>query len=257
MMRLALLGLALAATIGTAAATRSNATTTVQSSQMRISTQPAQSALRNQLRRLSHILETTRTAKILVIGSSSTVGLGASSPSKTYVARLGPSLQSAMAGIGFEVIGRGISGEVAQGAADRMRHEVEDAKPDLVVWQVGTNDALGHVEMPRFRHCLKSTLAWLKDRHIDVVLINPQYGQVLVKDAYYEQVVEAIAGIAREADVLLVDRFTAMRKLAKESARSDLAADNLHMNDEGYRQLADQLSNAILGALPSRTMATN
>ena len=46
----------------------------------------------------------------------------------------------------FDVVGRGLAGEVAQGAADRMKQEVEEMKPDLVVWQVGTNDALRHVE---------------------------------------------------------------------------------------------------------------
>ncbi len=37
-----------------------------------------------------------------------------------------------------------------------------------------------------------------------------------MKDAYYEQVVSAIADIARQARVLLVDRFDAMRELPRE-----------------------------------------
>ena len=107
-----------------------------------------------QLQRLSQTLQASHTAKILVIGSSSTVGVGASSASKTYVARLEPDLESAIAGVDFAVVGRGISGEVAQGAADRMRREVDEVKPDLVIWQVGTNDALRHVAIVRFRTCL-------------------------------------------------------------------------------------------------------
>jgi len=42
-----------------------------------------------------------------------------------------------------------------------------------------------------------------------------------------------------------------MRKLQRE--RGDqfyLSADNLHMNDEGYRCLAEQLAAAIIKALP-------
>lgn len=254
---LALLGLVLA--VGPSSRAGDTAVVRRPAGSVKIATQPARAALRKQLVRLSQILEATRTVKILVIGSSSTVGLGASSPSKTYVARLGPQLQSGLEGISFKVVGRGIPGEVAQGAADRMRREVEETKPDLVVWQVGTNDALGHVEMAAFRRCLKTTLVWLKEHNIDVVLINPQYGQVLVKDAYYEEVVGAVAEIAQEAGVLLVDRFTAMRKLAREKAQPpDLSADNLHMNDEGYRRLAEQLSGAIVSALSqAKTAATN
>jgi hypothetical protein len=61
----------------------------------------------------------------LVIDSSSTVGLGATSASKIYVERLERDLESAIVGVNFTVVGRGISGEVAQGAADRTRREVE------------------------------------------------------------------------------------------------------------------------------------
>jgi acyl-CoA thioesterase I len=203
-----------------------------------------------QLLRLRQLLQTKHTVRILVVGSSSTVGVGASAPSKTYVSRLEPDLEGAISGIEFQVVGRGVSGEDAQGAADRMRREVEDVKPDLVVWQVGTNDALGHVAIDHFRGCLKKTLAWLKEHNIDVVLINPQYGQALAKDTYYEQVVTTIGDVAEEFHVLLVDRYNAMRKLDYGSLKpADLSADNLHMNDEGYRRLAEQLSDAIVSAV--------
>lgn len=206
--------------------------------------------VRHPLKSLSRAVRSKPHVRVLAIGSSSTVGLGASSPTTTYVARLEPTLEGALKGIDFDVIGRGMSGEEAQGAADRMRKEIEDAKPDLLVWQVGTNDALRHVDLAKFRNCLKTTLAWLAATGIDVVLINPQYGKSLVKDAYYEQVVAAIAGVARQAGVLLVDRFDAMRELQRERGdRFYLTADNLHMNDVGYRCMAEQLARAIVGGL--------
>ena len=150
----------------------------------------------------------------------------------------------------FDVVGRGLSGEVAQGAADRMKREVEETRPDLVVWQVGTNDALRHVSIDSFKNCLRTTLAWLAENKIDVVLIDPQYGDALTKDEYYEKVVAALAEVAREARVLLVDRFEAMRELHRE--RGDLfylSADQLHPNDRGHRCMAEQLARAIVGGL--------
>ena len=188
--------------------------------------------------------------RILAVGSSSTVGVGASSPTAAYVARLEPTLEGALKGVDFEVVGRGVSGEVAQGAADRMKKEVEETKPDLVVWQVGTNDAIRHVSIDSFKNCLRKTLAWLADNKIDAVLVNPQHGAALTRDDYYLEVVKAISEVAQESGVLLVDRFEAMRELQKE--RGDaffLTADNLHMNDSGHRCMAEHLARAIVGGL--------
>jgi acyl-CoA thioesterase-1 len=205
---------------------------------------------RRPLRALSRAVRAKRQVRVLAIGSSSTAGVGASSASATYIAKLETSLEGSLQGMDFDVVGRGLSGEVAQGAADRMKHEVEETKPDLVVWQLGTNDALRHVSLDKFKACVKTTLAWLAENKIDVVLIDPQYGEVLTTDAYYEQMVGAVAEVAREARVLLVARFEAMRELQHE--RGDLfylSSDQLHPNDRGHRCMAEQLARAIVGGL--------
>jgi acyl-CoA thioesterase-1 len=205
---------------------------------------------RRPLRALNRAVRAKRNVKVLAIGSSSTVGVGASSASATYVAKLETSLEGSIKGMNFDVVGRGLSGEVAQGAADRMKKEVDETKPDLVVWQVGTNDALRHISLDKFKICLSTTLAWLAEHKIDVVLIDPQYGVVLTKDEHYERVVAAIAEVAREARVLLVDRFEAMKELQRE--RGDtfyLTGDNLHLNDRGHRCMAEQLTRAIVAGL--------
>jgi lysophospholipase L1-like esterase len=205
---------------------------------------------RRPLRAVSRAVRSKRHVRVLAIGSSSTVGVGATSPSATYVARLETSLEGSLKGMDIDVVGRGLSGEVAEGAADRMRREVEETKPDLVVWQVGTNDALRHVSIDKFKGCLKTTLAWLADNKVDVVLVDPQYGEVLTKDRYYEQVVSAVAEVAREQRVLLVDRFEAMRELQRERGdRFYLTSDNLHLNDRGHRCMGEQLARAIVGGL--------
>jgi acyl-CoA thioesterase-1 len=205
---------------------------------------------RRPLRALSRAVRANRPVQILAIGSSSTVGVGASSPAATYVANLETNLEGTFKGLDFHVIGRGLSGEVAEGAATRMKKEVEQARPDLVVWQVGTNDAIRHVSIDSFKDCLKRTLSWLKEQRIDVVLIDPQYGEALTKDEYYEKVVAAIAEIAKEERVLLVDRFAAMRELQRVKGDTFyLSSDNLHLNDMGHRCMAEQLARSIVGGL--------
>src|SRR5262249_55568271 len=129
---------------------------------------------RQPLRALNRAVHAKRQVRVLAIGSSSTAGVGASSPSATYIAKLETTLEGSLQGMDFDVVGRGVSGEVAQGAADRMKREVEDTKPDLVVWELGTNDALRHVSLDKFKASVKTTLAWLAENRIDVVLIDPQ-----------------------------------------------------------------------------------
>jgi acyl-CoA thioesterase-1 len=205
---------------------------------------------RRPLRALSRAVRAKSHVKVLAIGSSSTAGVGASSPSATYIAKLETSLEGSLQGMDFDVVGRGLGGEEAQGAADRMKKEVEETKPDLVVWQLGTNDALRHVSIDKFKTCVKTTLGRLAENKFDVVLVDPQYGDALIKDEYYEKVVGALAEVAREMHVLLVDRFEAMRELQHE--RGDLfylSTDKLHPNDRGHRCMAEQVARAIVGGL--------
>jgi acyl-CoA thioesterase I len=205
---------------------------------------------RRPLRALSRAVRAKRQVRVLAIGSSSTAGVGASSASATYIAKLETSLEGSLHGMDFDVVGRGMSGEVAQGAADRMKHEVEETKPDLVVWQLGTNDALRHVSLDKFKSCVKTTLSWLAENKIDVVLIDPQYGDALTKDEYYEKMVGALAEVAKEMRVLLVDRFEAMRELQREHGDLFyLSTDKLHPNDRGHRCMAEQVARAIVGGL--------
>jgi acyl-CoA thioesterase I len=202
---------------------------------------------RRPLRGLRRAVREARDPRVLAIGSSSTVGIGASRATNTYVAKLEADLELAFKGVDFDVFGSGIGGELAEGQSARMKQTVEENKPDLVLWQVGTNDAIRHVDINAFKTCLRRTLTWLADNKFDVMLVDPQYSDHLVKDAFYEEVVAAIAEIAAEQKVLLVDRFEAMRQLSHE--RGDafyLASDKLHLNDAGHRCMAEQLARAIV-----------
>jgi acyl-CoA thioesterase I len=205
---------------------------------------------RRPLRTMRRAVRANNSVKVLAIGSSSTVGVGATRPAATYVARLENDLEGVFKGLDFDVVGKGMSGEDAEGQSARMRQTVEEVKPDLVVWQVGTNDAIRHVDMDAFKNCLRRTLTWLRDNRFDVVLVDPQYSEELTKDAYYEEVVNSIAEVAKEMRVLLVDRFSAMKELSREHGdRFYLAADNLHLNDTGHRCMAEQIARAIVGGL--------
>lgn len=205
---------------------------------------------RSPLRAVRRALRESRPIKVLAIGSSSIVGVGASSPIAGYTVRLEHDLEGFLKGFDVELIPSGMSGEQAEGTAERIRAEVEDKRPDLVVWQVGTNDAMARVGEDKLTGCLRTTLDWLSKQKLDVVLINPQYVDRLAKDDYYRRVVEIIADVAHEKRVLVVDRYQAMAELAyKNGNNTYLASDRFHLNDLGYRCMAEYSARAIVSGI--------
>ena len=62
---------------------------------------------------------------------------------------------------------------------------------------------------------------------------------------------------SREKNVIVVDRFTTMHSLQRQRGPDfDLSADHLHMNDEGYRQLGEQVAATIIKSLSPAGFST-
>ena len=175
---------------------------------------------------------------------------GASSPAASYPARLEGELEKLFPGVDVDVVKRGISGEIAAGAADRLRDTVAEVEPDLLVWQVGTNDALARVDLKTFSDSLDETLKWLQAHKIDVVLVDPQYTASLAADDNYSHIVQAIEGIARKNRVPLVHRYEATRYLADHKEGGSLSRDQFQLNDLGYRCMAEHVARAVTVGLP-------
>jgi lysophospholipase L1-like esterase len=188
--------------------------------------------------------------RILAIGSSSTWGVGASSRKKTYPTLLRGILEAALAGTRAEIVNRGVSGEVAQTTAERLRTAVALDKPDLVLWQVGTNDALARVDSGDFAETLRSTIDWLKASDIDVTLVGLQYAPKFARDESYTVIREALRKVAVEENVLYVNRYDAMQFIAKQQNGATLMSpDELHENDLGYECLAQHIARSVIANL--------
>ena len=197
--------------------------------------------------------------KVLTIGSSSTSGIGASSPVATYPTRLEGELESQFPRVDIEVINRGVPGEVEDDAAERIKLEVTEAQPDLVVWQVGTSDALARVDLDNFKEILGQTLDWLRENNFDVVVVDPQFTQGVAQNEHYLEIVKAIEETAHAHRVPLVRRFEAMSVLEQAAPRQRFPAlDQFRVNDMGYRCLAEHAANAIvLGILAAEADASS
>jgi lysophospholipase L1-like esterase len=202
------------------------------------------------LPRFSEALLSGRAVRIVAIGSSSTQGVGASSPNRTYPAQLRALLELALPATDFEVTNLGIGGETAAATVERLRREIPAQNPDLVIWQVGTNDALRGVPLGDYENTLREALGFLKARGDDVLLVGMQWTRKFAANPHYLAVRDANARIAGEQGVTLVSRFDAMRRLADASGREEMIGpDQLHMNDRGYRCLAEQVAATLSRAI--------
>lgn len=198
---------------------------------------------------LDHLVGRARSGaavKILAIGSSSTQGHGASTPSHSYPARLAAELNQRLPKLRVTVLNRGVGGEVAASTVRRLLAEAKSEKPDLVIWQVGTNDAVRGVASVEMAKIIETGIDFLRSRGIDVLLMDPQFFPRIAGDAAYAGVVARIGALALDERVPVLRRYEAMRHWASvPNPASMLYTDAFHMNDLGYACVAEVLAEGL------------
>ena len=163
-------------------------------------------------------------------------------------------LEGALKGIDVTMINHGVSGELAADAAVRMKNEVALEEPDLVLWQVGTNDALAYVSAEDFAATVKDQVDWLKAHKVDVVLVGLQFAPEMLRDAHYKLIRDTLRQVAARENVIVVRFYEAMEILNKAAETGLPVADQFERSEEGYDCLAQYVANAItLGAF-AKTM---
>ena len=222
---------------------------------------PEQVAFDQPLARTSARISAGLPLRVVAIGSSSTYGLGASSPAQSYPSQLEGELRRHFPGHALTVYNRGANGEEAADMVARFQNGVIAENPHLVLWQVGTNSVLRGRPLDPHVDVLEEGIARLKAIHADVVLLNPQYAPKVIAKPEAEGMVDLIAATAKTEKVDLFDRFAMMRRWHDAQHlpfESFVTSDGLHMNDWGYRCLAQTLGVAIAEAAtrPATAVAT-
>jgi lysophospholipase L1-like esterase len=212
---------------------------------------PAHDRLEYPLARVSRHLEADRAIKIVAIGSSSTAGAGASSPEASYPSQLEADLTRHFLWQDTTILNRGVNGEEAPDMLARFDADVIAEKPDLVIWQTGTNSVLRDHPLDPRATVLHQGLARLKAIHADVILVDPQYAPKVIAKPEAEGMVSQIAATAKELSVDLFHRFALMRHWYQADHlpfETFVSADGLHMNDWSYGCFAQRLGGAIAEA---------
>jgi acyl-CoA thioesterase I len=189
-----------------------------------------------------------RPITIIAFGSSSTQGIGASTPDHTYPAQLQARLRDRWPDSDVTVINRGIGGQTIDSMAVRLVTDVIDPKPVLVIWQTGTNDALHHMSTTTFTAALEDGVKKIHDAGADVVLMDDQLGPRLA--ALDDQMVydNIMAHTAEAGDTQLFSRAHLMKAwfAAGEPMKAVIGPDGLHHTDRGYACVAKALADAIV-----------
>lgn len=129
---------------------------------------------------------------------------------------------------------------------------VLEPKPDLVIWQVGTNTVLRDNSVSEVGDLLHVGIARIKETGADVLLVDPQFAPRVNAKPAVNDMVGLIGQVAKRTHVPLFRRYVAMRHWHEDQAIAFdrfITEDGLHMNDWGYacfaRLLADNISTAI------------
>lgn len=192
---------------------------------------------------------------VLAIGSSSIEGAGASRRELSFVPLLEAGLRRRLPGVEVTVINKGVGGETAKDTADRLERETAAARPDLVLWQLGTNDILRDRPMDDIFADFRRGEAVLDRAGVDVALIDPQRLPETTQNPNFRGRNPALAEMSRLID-LEAGRvgYAVARRFGPMAAWSGLdhggvGPDDLHLNDQGYACWAETTAAGLAAAL--------
>jgi lysophospholipase L1-like esterase len=199
--------------------------------------------------------------RVVAIGSSTTSGEGDVKP---YPARLKSLLDDHYPNARITVANKGIGGQEAPIQLERFDRDVIAEKPDLVIWQIGTNAVWQPPDQhpPSFDETVtairKGLVRLRNETQADVVLMDVQYVPAVLTPAKKDKaiaMVDAIGRLAQDAGVNVFRRFAFMKGLIEvERASFDRLVNpaddhRLHQSDWVTGRVSWAMKLAIVGGV--------
>jgi acyl-CoA thioesterase-1 len=211
------------------------------------------------LPRLEGKLRAHEDVTIVAIGSSSTAGFGASQPAHSYPSRLAAELGRIFPDETIQVLNKGVGGEVAADMVQRFDKDVFSERPDLVIWQVGSNGILKELEVPEYGLVVRDGINRLKDAGIDVLIMDLQFAPKILAHPHVAEMQRTLSTIAAEEGIPVFHRWATMEHWVSSGQltfRKMLSKDGLHMNDLSYACIGRLLADSIADRVRTPTMAS-
>lgn len=188
----------------------------------------------------------------VAIGSSSTAGVGASSPSNGYVAVIQRLLADYTGLAQFVVVNAGVSGNSLSQVRNRLQRDALAMNPQLVILQVGVNDAAAQptqAGVDAFRVDFDDTVTQIRRKSQLIIVTGQHYDR---EPAFYQDYMDAMVQVADQQDIAVFDRYKLMKKLVssgKYSFGSLLAGDLFHPNDVMHRCTGKVLADLVAASV--------
>jgi hypothetical protein len=165
----------------------------------------------SQLKRVFTAVSTKRSLQIAVVGTGSSALAGPDGPRSAYPARLEAALNQKLSGVPVKVVTLLRSRQTAEDLAKGMDKLIVDEKPDLVIWQTGTIDAIRRVDPDSFKSALEDGVERLHKGEADVILMNMQYSPRTETMVTYGPYADVMRAVAQHYEIPLFDRLGIMR----------------------------------------------
>ena len=165
----------------------------------------------NELKRVAEAVATHKRLTIAVVGTGSSALAGPNGPPSAYPARLEEALKQRLPGIAVKVVTLVRTRMTAEDLAKGMEKLLVDEKPDLVIWQTGTLDAIRRIEPDDFRTALDDGVETLHNGGADVILMNIQYSPRTDTMVALGPYADNMRVVAQQHEIPLFDRLAIMR----------------------------------------------
>lgn len=174
------------------------------------------------LPRLVNRLSTGKPVMIVAIGSASTEGRAAGGGAYAWPGQLEDALKRAFPAVSITVVNLGRGRQTAAEMVGRFGADILPNKPNLVVWETGTVDAVRGVDLDEFRDTLQEGIEQLQPV-ADVVMMDTQFSRGTHAMIDFEPYERALRLIADVNDIPVFPRNELMREWS-ESGEIDYAA---------------------------------
>ncbi len=160
-------------------------------------------------------------SRIVDIGPALLRGPADDQPQDAYSARLQSLLRA-------QLLHSRIYGEFGDTAAlglERVKSAVEGDPPDLLIWRLGLDDALGRTPAAKVEALVRASIDAARAAKVEIAVVglSPFAGEI--SDMQYTFVARALATAARDRGALFIDRALMARRYVVAGGGSEPARD--------------------------------
>ena len=151
---------------------------------------------------------------ILVVGAGSSALPGPNGVRNAYPARLHAALAAMLPGTAITVATDVEARRTAEQMVKVLAPALANTKPQLVIWQTGTVDAMQGIDADRFSQALERGIGMSRAAGADVLLLNAQYSPRTESMIALGTYADLMRRVAVQQEVPLFDRFSVMKTWA-------------------------------------------